>query len=577
MMNRFLYVFLALILSLSCSEQDDSTQVKNGQSADQSVDQKIPSADQMWMNADAAADAADAAVPVASFKSIFENYLKPNCAQDACHGGSKGVANLTLTDLQTAYDQLINVQPTNTNARDQGLMRVSPNDPEKSFLWQKITGSPETLTANGWGAVMPTSSIALAGPHTKEIIQAWIKAGAPMAGTDLTDFDSVSNDMANHYTQCQATDEEGMKNCFEPPKFPDRSVRIYTPPLVIPPNTDTLVCSYLSVPLDRTIKVNQTIGQQMKGGHHSAVFLSLSPSMEPPHPCRDQEMSNFRFAISAGGGGGQDAKLPNGIAISIPQGQQLVIQSHYLNATNEPITVMDAVDLITIPEADVIEQVDPFAVIYSDLAIPAHTENFEVRKLCRLEEDLQVYMLLGHTHSYGVLFEIYYHSDSLAEPRKLYYATDGHLLKDNPEIKYFDPPLPFKAGDQIEVRCVWTNDTDHEIGWPEEMCVALMYYGPGQGWMTCDVGDDVPNLNSGNEMPAETCVAPDALGNEIGVGKACTPTGGECQNNNRAGACLALFDASANFCSFIGCQDDMECGSGAVCHMTACVPVECAQ
>jgi hypothetical protein len=41
-----------------------------------------------------------------------------------------------------------------------------------------------------------------------------------------------------------------------------------------------------------------------------------------------------------------------------------------------------------------------------------------------------------------------------------------------------------------------------------------------------------------------------------------------------------VFDAQANFCSFLGCKDDEDCGSGAVCHAqtagSACVPLGCA-
>ena len=47
--------------------------------------------------------------------------------------------------------------------------------------------------------------------------------------------------------------------------------------------------------------------------------------------------------------------------------------------------VMDAVDLVQVEEAAVRERVDPFAIIYSDLNIPAGAIGFEVRKTCRLE------------------------------------------------------------------------------------------------------------------------------------------------------------------------------------------------
>ncbi len=563
-MYHFLLILMAMLLSFSCSEKDDSVQTNP---SDQSVDQ-IQS-DQMQSDQ---MQTIPTAVP--SFKSIFDGLLKPNCSQEACHGSERGIAGLRFVDHQEAYQQLINVDPVNNLALMDGLKRVVPNDVDKSFLWQKLTKTMTELADHQWGLLMPMSSNQIIGDKSKAILKAWIENGAPLEGADVSDFDMIENPYISHYTQCDAIDEVGMKNCFKPVENPDTTMRIYTKPITIPPHSEQLICSYLSVDIPEDIYVHHVKGLQMPGGHHSALFLALSQVEETSHPCSNAEMSNFRFV--AGGAVSADTVLPTGVVLKVEAHQQLVVQSHYLNTTDEPLLVMDAVDLITLKKEEVLHQVDPFAVLYDDLHIPAHAENFEVSKTCTLDENMDIYMLLGHAHEYATKFEVYFHSADGAESRKLYMATDGHLLKENPEVKYYDPPLTFQAGDQIEIKCVWHNTTDHEIEWPEEMCVALMYYGDAKGFLTCDTSTPTPVLTGEGEATM-ACVAPDALGNENGVGKACTAMGGECRNNGRANTCLAIFDANANFCSFLGCQDDMECGSGAVCHMTACVPVECAE
>ena len=38
--------------------------------------------------------------------------------------------------------------------------------------------------------------------------------------------------------------------------------------------------------------------------------------------------------------------------------------------------------------------------------------------------------------------------------------------------------------------CHWNNLTGHDLTWPEEMCVAFMYYSPGQGFLICDSEED---------------------------------------------------------------------------------------
>lgn len=531
---------------------------------------------------------------VVGFRALLEAYLKPSCAQEACHGGERGIAGLRLVEADEAYAALVSAAPTNANAAEAGLLRVAPMSVEGSLLWKKLTESQAVLAEAGLGAAMPIAGQA-PGARTLELIRAWIEAGAPLEGASLSaaDLDEGGARVMDAYVQCEVDPslsdptrpggrarEEAFEACFAPPEAPASTRRLYTPIITIPPHTERLVCSYLSAPIDAPMWVNRTVGQQMTGGHHAAVFLAVSPSDEPPHECRDDEMSNFRFAAGAGGGGGQDTDLPDGVALKIEPGQQFVIQSHYINATDAPMEVMDAVDLVQVEEAAVRERVDPFAIIYSDLNIPAGAIGFEVRKTCRLEDPISVYMLLGHTHDAGVLFEVTHHAGGLdaGVGRTLYRATDGSLLRDNPEIKYYDPPLMFAAGDVLEVLCRWDNPSDVALGWPDEMCVALMYYGPGAGWMTCDTEDEVPNVAGSAE--GEGCVAPDAAGNALGVGRACTADGGECATAERARLCLATFDARANFCSFLSCASDDECGEGAVCLQqgpaTACVPVACA-
>ena len=51
--------------------------------------------------------------------------------------------------------------------------------------------------------------------------------------------------------------------------------------------------------------------------------------------------------------------------------------------------------------------------------------------------------------------------------------------------------------------CAWDNPHDHALTWPEEMCVGLMYYGPGRGWLTCEAEDQFPRELGGGD--AEGC------------------------------------------------------------------------
>ena len=68
----------------------------------------------------------------------------------------------------------------------------------------------------------------------------------------------------------------------------------------------------------------------------------------------------------------------------------------------------------------------------------------------------------------------------------------------------------------LRVICGWNNTTEHDLGWPEEMCAGLVYYSQGQG---------------------------------------CTIDSPQCRSLLM---CLAPFDDTANYCSVIFCEDSAQ-------------------
>lgn len=515
----------------------------------------------------------DASGDVPGFVQLQSQVFEPGCAMSACHGGDSGIAGLTFADAQTAYDQLVNVPPVNGPARNDGLLRVTPGDVDASFLWTKLTMGSHHLGHSGYGAAMPMSTSTAPGPNSLDAIERWIEGGAPFDGADVEADTQDVQDFEN-YVECDAEDEAGLRECLGPEPDPNQALRIYSPKLVIPPNSDTTLCSYLDFHAPEEILLTATRGQQMSGGHHTAVFVASSPQNDfAPSDCGDAEMQNFRFVAAAGGGGGLDAEMPEGVALRIQQGQQIVLQSHYINTTDEPMAVMDSVDIEFSTDPDPIIA-DPFAMLDGGFEVPPGAEDFERVSECTADEDMDIYMLLGHTHENGVLFTFELLRDG-EEPELLYHAVDGRLLRNSPEIKIYDTPLTINAGDSFRMTCAWDNPHDHALTWPEEMCVGLMYYGPGRGWLTCEAEDEFPRELGGGD--AEGCADPTDEGNDVGVGRFCSST--ECQDNGDANICLAAINPASNFCSFLGCETDDQCGEGASCVIesagSACVPDKC--
>ncbi len=527
---------------------------------------------------DDAGEASGSSTAAPGYLQLHEALFVPACASASCHSGPVAAGNLSFDDPEEAYRRLIEDAPARQPARDAGLRLVVPGDAAASFLHRKLGDTAEALDAEGLGGPMPLAQPPV-GSDAVAAVAAWIDAGAAYDGAAFVLSESSETEIVPRYVACDATDDAGLRACLGDAPDPATTQRLYTPPITVPAGAEVIMCSFLDAP-EETLRIRAARGLQMTGGHHAAVFVGLtSPPTDEPVSCEEIEMGALRFVAGAGGAGAQDTVLPDGSALTIAAGQRIVIQSHYINLSPDPQVVMDAVDLELTTVEESPTNVDAFTMVDSDLDIPVGAEDFERVKTCTVDEPMDILLMLGHTHDFGVLFTLEFVREGI--PELLYHATHGPTLRANPDILTFDQPLHLDPGDVIRMTCAWTNTTDHALGWPEEMCVGLMYYSPGRGYLMCDTNDETPVLQSGDEPldPEAGCVGPGDAGNALGVGRYCTVGGGECDDTAEPTLCLAEFQPEATYSSVILCQDDAVCGEGASCVFegpgSACVPTVC--
>jgi hypothetical protein len=116
----------------------------------------------------------------AAIQGLFDNFLSnggsAGCAD--CHTSADGGAPAGDLDLTSgiSWGQLVN----HASSQDSSLIRVVPNRPEASLLFQKIN-----CDAPAVGARMPYGFPAgTLSPEQQALIYDWIAAGAPVGTTD---------------------------------------------------------------------------------------------------------------------------------------------------------------------------------------------------------------------------------------------------------------------------------------------------------------------------------------------------------------------------------------------------------
>ena len=163
-----------------------------------------------------------------TWQTIQESILNPKCI--ICHVDGTSFAEqsgLILTE-DIAYEELINVTPTNIHAAEDGLELLGTEGITSlysSFLWEKINAPnyehfyedhPE------YGSMMPMGLDFLTNGEL-EFIRQWIIAGAPENG-DVADESLLSD------TTIFALPD------FEPLEIPENGIQVHLPPFSVPPN-----------------------------------------------------------------------------------------------------------------------------------------------------------------------------------------------------------------------------------------------------------------------------------------------------------------------------------------------------
>ncbi len=105
----------------------------------------------------------------ATFANVQASVFNTNCALSGCHdGGSSSLPGILDLREGQAYANIVGV----ASIQRAGLSRVSPNNPDDSYLVRKIEGGPDI-----GGSRMPFGRSALSQDQI-DLIREWIENGA---------------------------------------------------------------------------------------------------------------------------------------------------------------------------------------------------------------------------------------------------------------------------------------------------------------------------------------------------------------------------------------------------------------
>jgi hypothetical protein len=290
-----------------------------------------------------------------------------------------------------------------------------------------------------------------------------------------------------------------LRRAFPPP--PEGGAQLVTPEYVIEPSTEVEWC-WFSTWTGPTTGLRAQWTYQSPHGHHVVVNATSAPADAYPDgsalDCTDPgalPMTDLQPLLIGGTGNAEtpdgpesELVLPDGMAVRLQEGQRIVLQSHYVNTTAEPILVQDALNLALVDPDAVATWTAPFVHLDVDLAVARghHALEFD----CAWQQEVDLLFLAGHLHEHGSAYALTLTPADGGPPRALHEVAEWDpAMRDVPPVTEYAPgELTIHPGDLFTTRCEWDNETDHVLGFPEEMCVTFGMAYPLEAPIVCASG-----------------------------------------------------------------------------------------
>jgi hypothetical protein len=257
--------------------------------------------------------------------------------------------------------------------------------------------------------------------------------------------------------------------------------------VTIPAGSEQFRCIYAQLPEDRgVVNVNHVESHYTPGSHHLLAYRSNLTSIPEDAAgvwdCADGLWQvNMRGSYYEAQRPDEEHVLPDGIAHKFQPGEVLIVQAHYVNATENDL---DAHVEMTLHPTDpsTIEQ-EAGTIFFNNINIrvpPRASAQSHMR--CTLPTDIQLALLWSHMHERGVHFLVetddpeavealgtLYEENDWAEPEQRAYPNDNSAI--------------LHEGTHISFSCTYENPNDGVYTFgnsakENEMCILHGMYWP---------------------------------------------------------------------------------------------------
>lgn len=264
-------------------------------------------------------------------------------------------------------------------------------------------------------------------------------------------------------------------------------MQIMTPGFDIPPGAEIYACYHTELAYDAPIDVQYYESKMGPGSHHFILYKmddDSAPigSLDPIWCVGDFNHQNWIYSAAQPH---IDLQMPEGVAVQLKPRQRVMLDMHYINATDQTLKAEVRVNLMFARGA--FQNAASMVSYNSDIRVPAHGTQ-TVSSDCTPGDGAKFFYLLTHTHRHGVLSTVHRVLADGALGEELVRSSDWERPQEGKWMH--EPYLTFAPGEKLRIDCSYRNDTDQIImtgpsAVANEMCMLIAYFHPASADGAC--------------------------------------------------------------------------------------------
>ena len=265
---------------------------------------------------------------------------------------------------------------------------------------------------------------------------------------------------------------------------PETGFQIVSPDIALMPGEEATWCYYTVLPVDVASGVKKWESVMTPGSHHMILYTTASETRPDGTLTEDCEVFGGGFDAPVWTYAAQTPEaefpMPEGVGMSIAANQPVVVQMHYLNASDSELVANVTINGHTFAGNESYQKAAAYVTYNTQINVPPG-QSGGVSGTCQIPSGASFFTMSTHSHQFSTQTRV-------SDAGSMVVVSDDW---EHPEVAEFPaaPFFQFQSG-SLTYECDYFNTSNAMLqtgdsAETDEMCMAVGYFFPADGPVFC--------------------------------------------------------------------------------------------